>query len=231
MIRIKYTYFFCNFATYLMITSLMIHNLLFDLGGVIMDIRRENCVKAFSRLGMADADTWLGEYRQSGPFADIEDGSATVEMFHDSIRDIIGSDVSDESIDEAFGKFLIGIPRYRLEQLDALHHRFGIYMLSNTNPIMWHDGIAHNFAQEGHDVNYYFDGIVRSYEARAMKPDLKIFQEVIDRFGIRPEETLFLDDSQTNLDAAASMGFATLLVPPGKEFYPLIAERLKLSDN
>ncbi len=209
----------------------MIRNLLFDLGGVIMDIRRENCVEAFRRLGMADADTWLGEYRQSGPFADIEDGSATVEMFHDSIRRIIGSDVSDNSIDEAFGKFLIGIPRYRLEELAVLHRRFGMYMLSNTNPIMWHDGIARNFAQEGHDVNYYFDGIVRSYEARAMKPDLKIFQEVIDRFGIRPQETLFLDDSLTNLEAAASMGFDTLHVPAGAEFYQLISERLNLTGN
>ncbi|MDE7410762.1 MAG: HAD family phosphatase [Paramuribaculum sp.] len=209
----------------------MIRNLLFDLGGVIMDIRRENCVEAFRALGMTDPDRWLGEYRQSGPFADIEDGTATPAMFHDSLRSIIGSDVSDEAIDAAFGKFLVGIPRHRLEELEALHCHYAIYMLSNTNPIMWHDGIARNFRQSGHDVDYYFDGVVRSYEAGVMKPDMKIFRTVIDRFGIKPEETLFVDDSQANLDAAAIMGFCTLLVPPGTEFYELLSSRISLPDT
>ncbi len=53
----------------------MIKNLMFDLGGVIMEIRRQNCVEAFKKLGMENPDDFLGEYRQSGPFADIESGA------------------------------------------------------------------------------------------------------------------------------------------------------------
>ncbi len=201
----------------------MITNLLFDLGGVIMDIRRENCVKAFEAIGMLNAGSLLGEYEQAGVFAGIENGSLTPAQFHDEIRRIIGRPVTDREIDDAFQRFLIGIPAHRLDELQALHGKFNIYLLSNTNPIMWEGEISRNFRQCGHDVGFYFDGILRSYEAGVMKPDPEIFRMVTQRFGIRPGETLFLDDSQSNLDAAAALGFHTLLVPPGAEF----ANRLK----
>ncbi len=201
----------------------MIKNLLFDLGGVIMDIRRDNAVEALRQLGMADADSFLGEYSQQGPFEGLENGSLSVEQFHDALRGIIGNPaLTGIEIDRAFGKFLLGIPRHRLAELEQLHTRYGIYMLSNTNPIMWADGIDKAFRAEGHDVNFYFDGIVRSYVARCMKPAPGIFEYTITRLGIKPEQTLFLDDSQRNLDAAAHFGFHTLLVPPGSEFYELL---------
>lgn len=202
----------------------MIKNLLFDLGGVIMDIRRKNCVKAFEELGMADADTLLGEYSQAGVFAGIEDGSLSPAEFHDEIRRIIGSPVSDGEIDTAFQKFLIGIPVRRLEALEELHRHYNIYMLSNTNPIMWDGEITRNFRQADKDVNYYFDGMARSYEVGAMKPDKRIFQWVIERFGISPEETVFFDDSRTNVEAAEAMGFHGIVVTPGSEFSELLSE-------
>lgn len=202
----------------------MIKNLLFDLGGVIMDIRRENCVKAMKAIGMADAEEYLGEYSQKGPFAKIENGEWDEKQFHDGIREIIGTKVSGEQINAAFNAFLIGIPEERLNELVKLHERFAIYMLSNTNPIMWRMKIADEFAKQGHDVNYYFDGVVRSYKAGCMKPAKKIFEIVEQKFGIRPEETVFFDDSQRNLNAAAEMGFHTILVKPGDEFYALLAK-------
>lgn len=200
----------------------MIKNLLFDLGGVIMDIRRLNCVKAFERIGMADADSFLGEYSQKGPFLKLEAGEITSSQFRDEVRKLIKGEVTDEQIDSAFCDFLIGIPAQRLVALRELKKRYGIYMLSNTNPIMWNSRIAEEFRQEGYDVNHYFDGIVTSFEACSIKPDRKIFETVIAQCGIKPAETLFLDDSQKNLDAAAELGFHTVLVTPGSEFINLI---------
>lgn len=200
----------------------MIKNLLFDLGGVIMDIRRRNCVEAFEKLGMVDADSLLGEYSQAGVFAGIENGSLTPDEFHRQIREIIGRDVTDQQIDEAFQEFLLGIPEHRLYELEELHKKYKIYMLSNTNPIMWAGKISRFFERGGHDVDFYFDGIVRSYDAKAMKPDPGIFQFVIDRLGVDPAETLFFDDSQRNLDAAAEFGFKTMLVKPSEEFAELM---------
>ena len=200
----------------------MIKNLLFDLGGVIMDIRRLNCVASFERLGMKDADSFLGEYSQKGPFLQLEEGAISETEFRTAVRQFIAGVVSDEQIDSAFCDFLVGIPKYRLEQLRELKKQYSIYMLSNTNSIMWHSRIAEDFRQEGLEREDYFDGIVTSFEARSIKPDAKIFHTVVEKLGIKPEETLFLDDSQKNLDAAAELGFQTLLVTPGSEFFELL---------
>lgn len=200
----------------------MIKNLLFDLGGVIMDIRRLNCVASFERLGMKDADSFLGEYSQKGPFLQLEEGAISEEEFRTAVRALIDGEVSDEQIDCAFCDFLVGIPKYRLEQLRQLKKNYNIYMLSNTNSIMWRSRIAEDFRQEGLEREDYFDGIVTSFEARSIKPDAKIFHTVVEKLGINPDETLFLDDSQKNLDAAAQLGFHTLLVTPGSEFFELL---------
>ena len=200
----------------------MIKNLLFDLGGVIMDIRRLNCVASFERLGMKNADSFLGEYSQKGPFLQLEEGAISEEEFRTAVRALIDGEVSDEQIDSAFCDFLVGIPKYRLEQLRQLKKSYNIYMLSNTNSIMWRSRIAEDFRQEGLEREDYFDGIVTSFEARSIKPNAKIFHTVVEKLGINPNETLFLDDSQKNLDAAAQLGFHTLLVTPGSEFFELL---------
>lgn len=205
----------------------MIKNLLFDLGGVIMNIRRLNCVEAFQRLGMADADSLLGEYQQAGVFAGIENGSLSPAQFHDEIRRIIGLDVADSAIDEAFCKFLTGIPDHRLEALERLHEQYHIYLLSNTNPIMWNSEIDRQFRKLGHDINYYFDGTITSFEVKAMKPDLRIFEAAIKKFNIRPDETIFLDDSLANCKASAELGFHWLHVAPGCEMEDLLKSELK----
>ena len=115
--------------------------LLFDLGGVIMDIRRDNAVEALRALGMADADDFLGEYGQKGPFLTLEKGEITPGEFRDELRPMLRPGVSDAEIDAAFNRFLTGIPLERLRALERLHATHSIYMLSNTNPIMWHSRI------------------------------------------------------------------------------------------
>ena len=197
----------------------MIKNLLFDLGGVIMDIRRENAVEALKQIGLAEADEMLGLYEQKGPFMLLEEGKLTPGQFREAIRSSIPHPVTDSDIDNAFLKFLIGIPLHRLHQLEQLAQRgFNIYLLSNTNPIMWQTKIREEFTKDGININHYFKGLITSFEAGMMKPDPEIFRYTAAKLGIDPAETLFLDDSQKNLDAASSVGYHTALVPPGTEF-------------
>lgn len=198
-------------------------NLLFDLGGVIMDIERQRCVDAYRRLGMAHPEQFLGDYVQQGPFMMIESGEISPGEFRSTMREYLPADVTDSQIDEAFFQFLIGIPEHRLRQLRELRANHGIYLLSNTNPIMWNGKIKEEFTKEGLTREDYFDGMVTSFEAKSMKPDSQIFHYTVEKLGIKPEETLFLDDSQANLDAAAALGFMTALVPPGSEFADIIA--------
>lgn len=203
----------------------MVKNLLFDLGGVIMDIKKERCVAAFERLGLPDAPAFFGEYSQKGPFLQVEKGTLSVDGFHRMLHEAIPHPVTDAEIDAAFCQFLIGIPTHRLASLRELRRNYKVYLLSNTNPIMWNSKIRDEFTREGLTREDYFDGMVTSFESLALKPSHEIFRLAAEKFGIEPAETIFIDDSQTNLDAAAALGFATQLVAPGQEFAALLSAR------
>ena len=203
----------------------MIKNLLFDLGGVIMDLDRNCCVEAFKRLGMKDPDEFLGLYGQKGDFLALESGEINADEFHRRIRPLFGTpSPTDAQIDEAFNEFLIGIPVERLKALRDLRRDYRICLLSNTNPIMMESKIAEEFRKEGRELADYFDGVVTSYEARCCKPGKEIFDYAERTCGLVPAETLFFDDSQANVDAARSYGFKAVLVRPGDEFSDLLCD-------
>ena len=196
-----------------------IKNLLFDLGGVIMNINRMNAVNALRQAGMPHPEQLLGDYGQKGPFLALERGEITPAQFHEQLRPYFDRSVTGEEIDRAFIKFLTGIPVERLHDLEQLHREgYHIYLLSNTNPVMWYGYILDEFKKDGHDINYYFDGIITSFEVKAYKPEPAIFEAAINRLGIKPDETLFFDDSQSNLDGAARLGFHTALVTTDNGF-------------
>lgn len=204
----------------------MIKNLLLDLGGVIMNLDRDRCVRAFEALGMRDADEFLGVYGQKGAFLALERGDIDADEFRREIRPLFDREVTDEEIDSAFNQFLTGIPQERLRALRQLRKRYGVYLLSNTNPIMMNGFIAEQFRQEeGMEMKDYFDGVVASYVAKCYKPDREIFDYACEKCGIKPEETLFFDDSQANVDAARALGFYAELVAPGTEFTEILSRR------
>lgn len=192
-----------------------------------MDIEKERCVAAFEELGLRDARSYFGDFSQQGPFMRLEQGTISPDEFHAALRTGLPEGVSDEDIDRAFCKFLIGIPAHRLDELRRLRRSYRVYMLSNTNPIMWKSKIRDDFGQQGLTREDYFDGIVTSFEAKALKPDRAIFDYACRKLGIRPEETLFIDDSQANLDAAAALGFRTALAAPHTEFIQVITPILE----
>ena len=66
--------------------------------------------------------------------------------------------------------------------------------------------------------------MVTSFEAKAMKPAPEVFRYACSKLGIRPEETMFLDDGPANVEGARALGFGGLVVPPGREFYDVLKE-------
>lgn len=182
-----------------------------------MDIDRNNCVRAFEKLGMTDIGNFLGEYAQKGIFAQLEEGNLSAEEFHAEIKSHCPAGTTDEEIDRAFNDFLIGIPVARLERLLQLKERFRLCLLSNTNRIMWDSKIAAEFRQiPGLDIHSYFDGISTSFEAHSLKPSPEIFRYTEKKLGLVPSETLFLDDSEANVEAARKLGFNAEVVDSAK---------------
>lgn len=187
-----------------------------------MDLKKDNCVEAFRQLGLPDTGSFFGEYSQSGPFMLIESGKISIDEFHQMVRSIIPRPVTDAEIDHAFMQFLIGIPPRRLDELVQLRRHYRVYLLSNTNAIMWNAKIADEFRKQGYDINHYFDGIVTSFEAKCLKPSAEIFDYACRKLGIVPDETLFLDDSLANVEAARALGFHAEQVAEGEEFIDIL---------
>lgn len=184
-----------------------INNVIFDLGGVVVDLDRDRAVRALEKLGLKDADEMLGLYGQKEPFYGLETGERPAGEFFDIMRSRMRPGVTDKDITEAFNEFLVDIPVARLAMLRRMRMAgFRIFVLSNTNPVMFNTWLDRAFRQEGGTINDYFDGIVVSYEELMCKPDVAIFETLMKRYGLNPSETLMLDDSEKNCRAAAEAG-------------------------
>lgn len=205
-----------------------IKNIIFDLGGVVIDLQRVMAVDALDRLGIPDSSSLLGEYEQKGPFLMLETGEITSSELYDILLPQCKKGTTCNDISDAFEEFLRSLPVERLRLLDNLRKQgYKLYVLSNTNPIMYNHWIDNAFRADGKSINDYFDGIVTSFQERMCKPNPELFQRVIDRYNLNPEETLMLDDSEANVKAAKSVGLKAIrILPSGKDSILDVGERL-----
>ena len=195
-----------------------IQNIVFDLGGVLIDLDRDACIRAFAELGFPQADALLDPYRQSGIFLKLEQGTAVPQELYDHIRDETGREIAPEAIHAALSRFLVDLPEYKLDMLRDLRKRFKVFMLSNTNAIMMPYIAEHFFTRQGGTIGDYFDRVFLSYEMKLAKPDPEIFQAMAREGGFLPGETLVIDDSPANVAAAEALGFRTYLACEHEDF-------------
>lgn len=190
-----------------------IKNIIFDLGGVIIDLCRDEAVRSLEALGIPDVDSLLGLYRQEGPFLELEIGKITAAEFYDRLLPSCRPGTSCRQIQEAFNAFLIGLPAERLEMLRALRKKgYRLFALSNTNAVMFDSWIKHHFRAEGLEIDDYFEGIIASFREGVCKPDCGIFSVALARYGLDGNETIFLDDSEANCEAARKAGMRAMKV-------------------
>jgi len=196
-----------------------IKTIIFDLGGVLLDLDMNACVRSFREIGFLDAQKYLGAYIQQGIFLEMEEGKLKNEEFFDRFREMsINKNITNEQIAESWCKILLDIPDYKLDLLLELRKKHQVFLLSNTNRIVAAHYTQHIFTKQGLSINDYFDRLYSSYEIGIVKPDPKIFQYLIADSGILPQEALFLDDGEQNILAAKELGFHTYHVTPKEDF-------------
>lgn len=182
---------------------------MFDLGGVVINLRRERCIEALENLGYRDAGRELDQYVQAGPFLALETGKITAAEFFMTIREKCRPGTTDLDIQNAFNAFLLDLPEERLSALLSLRKRYQVLALSNTNPVMYNSWIADAFSSQGKRIDDYFHGVVKSFAEGVCKPDPRIFEILIERYSLDPQRTLYLDDSPANCLAAEALGLRT----------------------
>ncbi|WP_194778257.1 HAD family hydrolase [Pararhodonellum marinum] len=184
--------------------------LIFDLGNVIINIDMELTVRRLIRE-LPESKRKIGDDFYSYPiYADFETGKLDAGAFREKVRDIFQEDWSDGLIDEIWNELLLDIPLERIELLKALKQHYGIFMLSNTNPIHFGEvekRLQHTSGDTGFDG--FFDGLFLSHKMGLKKPDMKIYETVVQQLNTKPEKCLFFDDLEANILAAQKVGIQT----------------------
>lgn len=193
-----------------------ISTLIFDLGGVIVDLDLAKCIQKFKELGLENIEQYLSNFGQKDFFMQFEKGQIGIPAFRNEIRKLAGIELTDAQIDEAWCSFLTQIPVEKLHLLSELKKKYRLLMLSNTNPLHIETAVAVEFSKTGKTMQDFFDKCYLSYEMGMVKPDVEIFEALLADAQVKAEECLFLDDGKKNIDTAAALGIQTYWVKPNE---------------
>lgn len=193
-----------------------IRNIIFDLGGVILNIDYQRPIQAFEKLGIRDASKIYSQAEQTALFDALETGKIREAEFIQSLKELSGITVSEIQLIEAWNSILLDFPLRRLQILQQLQLHFNTFLCSNTNEI--HEKAFSQILQQtcGYpSLAVFFDKVYLSHRVGLRKPDPSIFQKILDENQLKPEETLFIDDSFQHIQSAEKLGIRTIHLTAG----------------
>lgn len=193
-----------------------ITTLIFDFGGVIINLDLPTCIRNLKKLGTNDIENYLSNFGQKDFFLKFEIGEIGTTEFRNEIRKLTNKTITDAEIDNAWCSFLCDIPSERLELLEKLRKKYRLLLLSNSNPLHVEVSAAIALQGTGKTIRDYFDKCYFSYEMGLTKPDPAIFEALLADAGLEATECLFLDDGPKNIEAAKRLGIQTYFVTQGE---------------
>lgn len=193
-----------------------IKSIIFDLGGVILNINFQLTYQAFEQLGVKDFTSLYNQFHGSPLFNGLETGKVSNEDFLAEMHKYAPEGTTSQQIIDAWNAMLLDFPLQRLQLLQQLRQHYGLYLLSNTNAI--HLQAFNNQLQQSRGIPSlaaFFDKAYYSHLIGCRKPDKEAYQLVLDENGLNPAETLFIDDTLPNIEGAQAVGLQTIhLLPP-----------------
>jgi putative hydrolase of the HAD superfamily len=214
----------------------MLKNYIFDLGGVLLDIRMKNAYERFIALGLLPAELEPGNsvYKL---MEDYQLGYVTTAEFCQQTASKCAANVfarcaagptTPRDIEGAWNSICLSVADRKLQALRRLRKTEGVAsvsLLSNTNELHWECCCQNWFNANGNRLDDFFDKIFLSQELHLQKPDPEIFKTAIRELGATPAETIFLDDSPVNTAAAAACGLQTLTVTADVDWVEILSAR------
>ncbi len=205
----------------------MIKTVVFDMGGVVIDLCYERAVKRFKEIGIPDIETMLDPYVQRDCFKQLEAGSISPEEYCETLSKRYGKTFTREEIEYAWLGLVSGVSQYKLDYIQSLRGHYKVYLLSNTNPYVFGWALSDKFSEAGRGIGSYFDKMYVSYMLGTMKPDPAFFEHMIKDSGLVPAETLFVDDSAHNCEVGRSFGLQTCQPENGSDWRDAVTRCLK----
>lgn len=190
----------------------MIKNLLFDLGGVFLDLNKQGAIDRFKKMGIVHVEKYINEYQQAGVFNDVEEGKIDADTFCAEMTKICGRMISFEEAQQAWLGFIDGMQVEKLDYLLTLKEHYQTILISNTNPFVMKWARSKNFSVRNLPLDSYFHHLFMSYVCGYTKPDERFFSLIERETALLPQETLFVDDGAKNILIAQKRGYQTLLV-------------------
>ena len=184
-----------------------IKNIIFDLGGVIIDIDYNRTAEAFRRLGAFNFDTVYTQSKQDHLFDDYEVGRIDSNSFRQTLQKKLDIQVNDEEFDSAWNAMLLDLPKKRLDFIKSLRGQYKVFLFSNTNEIHLKEFFNICQRQNGfHTFEGYFDKEYYSHIFGKRKPHLDAFISLLNENKIEAQETILIDDSLQHVLGARQAG-------------------------
>ncbi|MEM9264216.1 MAG: HAD family phosphatase [Cyanobacteria bacterium P01_F01_bin.13] len=190
-----------------------IGNIIFDLGGVIVNLDYGLTIQALSELAGYDITQQYSQQIQADIFSKFEVGTITVAEFRQGLMELLKFEASDEALDQAWSALILDFPPERVELVRQIGQRKRIFLLSNINELHLATSDRKFTEAMGTDIGTLADQFERAYYSHLVcdrKPNPSIFQRVVDENNLDPSKTLFLDDTAHNLIGAQKIGLQTL---------------------
>jgi HAD superfamily hydrolase (TIGR01509 family) len=194
-----------------------IKNIIFDLGGVIINLDNRRTEDAFTALGVKNFRDYFGHGFAASFFKDYEVGKISDREFIQSIRRLAGlSQVPDQAIVDSWNALLLDFPAERIRLLKELRKTYRLFLFSNTNALhltalrqIWNDSFGNGSLDDYFEKTYY------SHLMGMRKPNPESFDLILKENDLNGQETLFVDDAIVNVEGAEQAGLKGLFLRPG----------------
>lgn len=190
-----------------------IKTIIFDFGGVILDIDPQITIKEFQKMGFKDVAKTKSKEFIEDIIRKFERGIYTPEVFRKKLRAFLELDVSDQKLDDAWNALIYDIPAERIEILEQVKKNYQMLLLSNSNEIHYDLYVRDLQLRFGYrEFDELFDKAYFSFDVHLSKPDPEVYEFIINQHDLKPSQTLFIDDNEENIAAASKLGLKTYLL-------------------
>jgi putative hydrolase of the HAD superfamily len=202
-----------------------IKNIIFDLGGVIINLDIKKTISDFNRLSNVNFETIYTQAQQTDLFNRFDKGQLSTEQFISELKLKINYKGTDKEILDAWNAMILDIPEHRLDTLVEAKKNYTTFLLSNTcEP---HIKIFENDLYLQHGVKHfedYFDKLYYSCRMGMRKPDKEIFEFVLAENNLIASQTVFIDDSIQHVRSAGECGINSFLLEKNMEVNELLVK-------